>query len=165
MSREISTSKGRVIMQSEQQQSGQAALKDAIARLEQSWKVLPHELDSGVPLVGQAKRSANTLTRWYVAPIVEQQNTFNAAVVHAIQHLAELIASVSGDIPALQDRISQLTLNLQRLTASLEQLSDIQAPLHYHIADIEQHLCDIDDAQTIMAERLAHLGVEVEQPS
>jgi hypothetical protein len=159
-------------MQSEQQQIGQAALKDAIARLEQSWKVLPHELDSRVPLVGQAKRSANTLTRWYVAPIVEQQNAFNAAVVHAIQHLVELIASVSDDIPALQERISQLTLNIQgltagleRLTASLEQLSDIQAPLHHHIADIEQHLCDIDDAQTIMAERLAHLGVEVEQPS
>jgi glycosyltransferase involved in cell wall biosynthesis len=172
MSREISTSKGGVIMQTEQQQIAQAALKDVIARLEQSWKVLPHELDSGVPLVGQAKRSANTLTRWYVAPIVEQQNAFNAAVVHAIQHLTELITSVSADIPALQDQISMLTLNIQgltagleRLTASLEQLSDIQTPLHHHIADIEQHLCDIDDAQTIMAERLAHPAVEVGQPS
>jgi hypothetical protein len=70
---------------------------------------------------------ANTLIRWYVGPIVEQQNAFNAATVNAIQAMAD----------------------------SVERLANEHAPLRQHVADMEQHLLDIDDAQTTMARRLA----------
>ena len=114
-----------------------------IAQLDQLWHVQPHELTSELPLVGQAKQAANTLTRWYLQPILEQQNAFNAAVVHALQYLAETT-----------DR------SRDELVAHLEQLMHTNASLQQHIADIELHLCDIDDAQTSLAERL----VVPEQP-
>jgi hypothetical protein len=48
-----------------------------------------------VPVVGRGialtKRTARLLLRWYINPIVDQQNDFNAAVVRA---LAELSAEV-----------------------------------------------------------------------
>lgn len=101
--------------------------KESVAKLHALWRLAPHEPGSALPLLGEAKRLANTLTRWYVQPIVEQQNAFNAATVHAVQELAD----------------------------TLERLVGEHAPLRQHVADIEQHLLDIDDAQTAMARRMA----------
>ena len=58
---------------------------DAVAHLDGLWKVEPRPLGSAVPGVGRAKELANSLTKWYVQGIVEQQNAFNAALVQAIQ--------------------------------------------------------------------------------
>lgn len=45
-----------------------------------------------VPVVGRAlalaKRAVRLLLRWYINPIVDQQNDFNAAVVRALSELA-----------------------------------------------------------------------------
>ena len=45
-----------------------------------------------VPVVGRgvalAKRAVRLLLRWYINPIVDQQNDFNAAVVRALNELA-----------------------------------------------------------------------------
>ena len=45
-----------------------------------------------VPIVGRAvsltKRVVRLLLRWYINPIVDQQNDFNAAVVRALNELA-----------------------------------------------------------------------------
>jgi glycosyltransferase involved in cell wall biosynthesis len=133
-----------------------ARVQAAVARLDELWRVQPQDLTSQAPLLGEAKRAANSLTRWYVLPIVEQQNAFNTAVVHALQQLAEAVEHLSGVAPQLRDQIEQLR-------AQIERLQHEQAPVHQHIADIEQHLCDIDDAQTLLAERLAQAAPEVEQ--
>jgi glycosyltransferase involved in cell wall biosynthesis len=101
--------------------------RTAVARLHELWKLEALEPGSALPLVGQAKRMANTLTRWYLQPIIEQQNAFNAATVNAIQALADTTERLVGE----------------------------HAPLRQHVADIEQHLLDIDDAQTEMARRMA----------
>ena len=106
---------------------GYSRFRAAVAKLHTLWRIEPHEPGSAIPLVGQAKRIANTLIRWYVGPIVEQQNAFNAATVNAVQALAD----------------------------SVERLAGEHAPLRQHVADIEQHLLDIDDAQTAMARRLS----------
>lgn len=109
-----------------------AAYAEEIARLHALWRVAPGDLGSATPLLGAAKQAANTLTRWYVEPLVERQNGFNAALVHAIQALAEALTRVEADLPALRQ----------------------------HIADLEQHALDIDDLQTAMARRLAALPPE-----
>ncbi|NWG20306.1 MAG: glycosyl transferase family 1 [Chloroflexi bacterium] len=101
--------------------------RDSLSRLHELWRVTPGDLGSAMPLLGAAKHAANTLTRWYVEPLVERQNAFNAAVVHAVQALADALARVEAAQPAL----------------------------HQHIADLEQHVLDIDDLQTAMARRLA----------
>ena len=104
--------------------------RELVARLHQHWRVEPQALGSPLPLVGQAKRIANRLAEWYVQPIVEQQNAFNADVVNSVQALAD----------------------------TLERLVREHAPMRQHLADIEYHLLDIDDAQTEMARRLAERG-------
>lgn len=101
--------------------------KRKVAALDELWKVQPQELTSSQPLVGQAKQAANSLTRWYVTPIVSQQNDFNAATVHALQAIAETLTQLVAEQPALRQQL----------------------------ADIEQHLADIDDAQTAMAKKIA----------
>lgn len=98
-----------------------------VAALDNVWKIAPGELGSGLPLLGQAKQAANTLTRWYVAPIVEQQNAFNAAAVHALQAIAEALTRLAAEQPGVRQQL----------------------------ADIGQHLADIDDAQTAMARTIA----------
>jgi glycosyltransferase involved in cell wall biosynthesis len=100
--------------------------REEVGRLHSLWKLEAIEPGSALPLVGQAKRLANTLIRWYMQPIIAQQNAFNAATVNAVQALAD---------------------TTERLVAQ-------QAPLQQHVADIEQHLLDIDDAQTEMARRM-----------
>jgi glycosyltransferase involved in cell wall biosynthesis len=102
-------------------------LRELVARLHERWRVEPRALQSALPLVGQLKRMANRLTEWYVRPIVAQQNAFNADLVNSIQVLAD----------------------------TLERLASEHGPMQQHLADIEQHLLDIDDAQTALARRLA----------
>jgi DNA repair exonuclease SbcCD ATPase subunit len=64
---------------------------ELLRRLDELWRITPQPLSSGLPLVGQLKEQANALTRWYVQPIVAQQNQFNAAVVQAMHSLAASI--------------------------------------------------------------------------
>jgi len=79
-----------------------------------------------VALVNKIVRRA---LRWYINPIVEQQNAFNAATVHALQAIADALAQLVGEQPALRQQL----------------------------ADIEQHLRDIDEAQTAIARKLSAL--------
>jgi hypothetical protein len=131
---------------------------DAVARLDGLWKVEPRPLGSPVPGVGRAKELANSLTKWYVQGIVEQQNAFNAALVHAIQSLAanddrrhsELslhINAASGQLrqalALAQKRVEQVALRVEQLAQRVEQQS--------------HHFADIDDAQTAMADAVAEL--------
>jgi hypothetical protein len=131
---------------------------DAVARLDGLWKVEPRPLGSAVPGVGRAKDLANSLTKWYVQGIVEQQNAFNAALVHAIQTLAanddrrhsELSLHINASSGQLrqalalaQKRVEQVALRVEQLAQRIEQQS--------------HHFADIDDAQTAMAEAIAEL--------
>ncbi len=182
----------------------------ALSQLDQLWQIQPQDLTSQVPLLGQVKQSANTLTRWYVQPLIDQQNTFNAAVVHALQQMAEAhdrhTTNITQHLYSLQDQVDRLAayvdqfaahtethgVNIARHLTSLqqqvdqlathvephlehvtrhvtslqehvEQLIEAGNSLHQHVADIEVHLCDIDDAQTLLAQQLA--APEAEQQS
>jgi hypothetical protein len=124
---------------------------DAVARLDGLWKVEPRPLGSGVPGVGRAKELANSLTKWYVQGIVEQQNAFNAALVHAIQTLA------AND----DRRHSELSLHINASSSQMRQaLALAQKRVEQVAQRVEEHarhLADIDDAQTAMAEAIAEL--------
>lgn len=60
------------------------------------------------PVVGRgialAKRGTRLLLRWYVNPIVEQQNAFNEAVVRAIAALDERQREIERRLVAGEDR-------------------------------------------------------------
>ncbi|HMO59397.1 MAG TPA: glycosyl transferase family 1 [Roseiflexaceae bacterium] len=103
------------------------AYRDLIARLDALWQLQPGDHRAQQRLLAPAKQLVNQVAAWYVEPIRQQQNHFNAATVQALQALAAAIDTLAGE----------------------------QAPLKQHIADIERHLLDIDDAQTLLARRLA----------
>ncbi len=127
------------------------ARNDAVARLDGLWKIEPRPLGSSVPGVGRAKELANSLTRWYVQGIVEQQNAFNAALVQAIQALA------AND----DRRHSELSLHINAFSSQMRQaLALTQKRVEQVAQRVEEHarhLADIDDAQTAMAETIAEL--------
>lgn len=125
------------------------AFKQQLAQLHQLWQVRPQALDSAIPLLGRAKQTANSLTEWYLQPIIEQQNAFNAATARAIQALADTFEQM------LRDDVDR------RIQERFELIQHEQEPIRQHIADIEQHLLDIDDAQTTIARRLATSDEEV----
>ncbi|MCG8351180.1 MAG: glycosyltransferase family 4 protein [Chloroflexales bacterium] len=113
---------------------------DAILQLDHLWQLQPRESKSRFPFFNKIKQFANTFIRWYVQPLVEQQNVFNAAVVHALQSLAHAQDQQQKQIDIVKERLEQLV----RDNASLQQ----------HVADMELHLCDIDDIQTEFSRRL-----------
>lgn len=108
-----------------------AALREAVGQLDALWRITPQPLASGLPLLGQAKELANSLTRWYVQGIVEQQNQFNAAVVHALQAITA------------------------RLDAFDDQNHWQQRALWQGITDTQSAIAALDDADTALAARVA----------
>jgi glycosyltransferase involved in cell wall biosynthesis len=107
------------------------AASAALARLDALWRVEPQPLTSGVPLLGGAKELANSLARWYVQGIVQQQNAFNAAVVQAL-------SALSARLDAADDR------------ARWEGRAVWQG-----LADLHAVLAALDDADTDLAARIA----------
>jgi glycosyltransferase involved in cell wall biosynthesis len=133
----------------------------AVKRLDELWKVQPQPLTSGIPLLGQAKELANSLARWYMQSIVEQQNAFNAAVVQALQALSanddrrhnELIAHVHS----LHSQMNGLRQELAALLRRIEQDERRVEQDEQRIEQLAQHLADADEADTALAGRFLQL--------
>jgi hypothetical protein len=68
---------------------GNAERNAALSRLDHLWRLQPQNLTSVLPLLSQAKQAASTVMRWYMQPVIDQQNRFNAAVVQALHQMAE----------------------------------------------------------------------------
>lgn len=153
-----------------------------LGQIDSLWQVRPQELGSALPLLAQAKQAANSLTRWYVQGIVEQQNAFNAAVVQALQAIAdsddrrhslaigsaaeahEALAELRRQMATQQEWTANISAALQSLHKSILALESRLAPISQHIADIEQHLLDLDEAQTELALRLTALPEAASKP-
>jgi glycosyltransferase involved in cell wall biosynthesis len=149
---------------------------EMLSKLDQLWKVQPQPLTSGVPGVGRAKELANSLTRWYVQSIVDQQNAFHAAVVHTFQTFAaeidqrhaELVQHIHHHAEAQMRRFErdellieqtreQLQANVEQTNASLEEIAFNRNLIYHTRHDIDQNL--LEQQQNIletqqMADRL-----------
>ena len=64
------------------------------------WPVMP--MGIAAKLSAYAQKIVRRLLRWYIDPIVEQQNAFNTAVVRALESLKATSASVSARITDLE---------------------------------------------------------------
>ena len=134
---------------------------EAVRRLDDLWNVQPRPLSSSVPMLGQAKELANSLTRWYLQSIVEQQNAFNAAVVQALQALSanddrrhnELLSHVH----LLHNQVNSLHQQLAALLRRIEQSERSIERVEQRGEQYAQHLSDVDDAETALAACLVQL--------
>jgi O-antigen biosynthesis protein len=126
--------------------------------LQQKWNVSERPFTSQVPIAGRliaALRTAwnSVATKWYVRPIVQQQNEFNFLVVQALQnradalrHLPALMAQLqtyeswlieqdragvntTRDMAELTTQLTQMNRRLQAIAKRLERLEARSAPL------------------------------------
>jgi len=106
------------------------------------WPVMPKRL---VPkMVAYAKKITRRLLRWYINPIIDQQNDMNAAVAEALEELYTAVAT-------LNDRIGE---------RRFEEALDIKSFFKANREEIEQLRRDIKELchqQTAMMARLQEL--------
>jgi phage regulator Rha-like protein len=101
---------------------------EMLSKLDHLWKVQPQPLTSGLPGVSRAKELANSLTRWYVQSIVDQQNAFHAAVVHTFQVFAaemdqrhaELVQHIHNHATAQMRRFERNELLIEQTREQLQ---------------------------------------------
>lgn len=110
---------------------------DPLARVRERQRINPH-LPIGWPvmpagilpkLIAYAQKITRRLLRWYINPLVEQQNQFNAAVTDALAGLVGLSAQVA-DLDLAQKTLLELSdRQEQARTAMLAQLDNSRAAL------------------------------------
>lgn len=130
--------------QTESRSSSESASHDGtLSRLRARRRVIEPQFTSAAPLVASAlvrlRRGWNWMsTKWYVRPIVEQQNAFNESVVDAISLIedqaAETRHALNGlgqkldtweDLPVQSERaVVGLTRDLALLEARLQRIED-----------------------------------------
>jgi hypothetical protein len=94
-------------------------LRNVIKQVNETWNVSAHlPITWGnPPLVGRgiayAKRATRLLLRWYINPIVEQQNNFNAATTRAMLQLNAYLEQLTREGHELEQRVAALEEKLQ----------------------------------------------------
>jgi len=94
-------------------------LRKAVDELNDHWFVSAHlPMTWDTPLVGRlgsyTKRVVRILLRWYINPIVEQQNRFNAVTARAAVELNAYAELLTRQQAELEERIAALEQGLGR---------------------------------------------------
>ena len=88
-------------------------LRTAVQEISDNWHVSAHlPILWDTPVVGRlgsyTKRLVRILLRWYINPIVEQQNNYNEAVARAIVQLTAYEDRLSRQFQMLDERLDRL---------------------------------------------------------
>jgi hypothetical protein len=90
-----------------------AELRSSIESVNDTWFVSAHlPITWETRIVGRmgayTKRLVRLLLRWYINPIVEQQNRFNSAVARSLVELLAYQERMAREWQALEERVAQL---------------------------------------------------------
>jgi hypothetical protein len=89
-------------------------LRALVRQVNERWNVSAHlPITWGSPpvigrAIAYAKRVTRLLLRWYINPIVEQQNNFNAAATRALLQTNAYLEQLTREQYALEQRIKEL---------------------------------------------------------
>ena len=89
-------------------------LRNLVRQAQENWQISAHLPITwgGPPLIGRgiayAKRVTRLLLRWYINPIVEQQNNYNAAVSRALLQMDAYLEQLTRENFKLEQRIAAL---------------------------------------------------------
>jgi len=83
----------------------------SLALYRANWRVEPHlpiawpEWPPGLwpKIAALFQKSARRLLRWYITPIIEQQNEINAVLLYAVETLAQEVTFLEGQLAARED--------------------------------------------------------------
>lgn len=104
----------------------ETALVEGLDRMEAATSVDPH-LPIAWPtwppglvpkLMAVTQKLVRRGLRWYIDPIVEQQNSFNRATADTAQDLRELLRALAGENARLTRRLAEIEARLAALEAS-----------------------------------------------
>lgn len=93
-------------------------LRALVRQVNERWNVSAHLPITwgGPPLVGRgiayAKRVTRLLLRWYINPIIEQQNNYNAAATRALLQINAYLEQLTREDYALAQRLNALEMRL-----------------------------------------------------
>ena len=98
-----------------------AELKRSVEAVNDNWFVSAHlPITWETRIVGRlgayAKRAVRVLLRWYINPIVEQQNRFNSAVARTLVEMAAYHERMTREWQSLDERVEQLEESVIRDT-------------------------------------------------
>jgi glycosyltransferase involved in cell wall biosynthesis len=128
-----------------------AARNQALRALAAGYQMADRPLPGG--LIGRIRRLLiDHIVRPFVAPLVEQQNSHNAAVLRALDALAENADARRSDTFAHLD--SYAIQQHQRISSAETRLTSAE----HRLGAIDDHLSDLDDNDTLLAEHIAALG-------
>jgi glycosyltransferase involved in cell wall biosynthesis len=128
-----------------------AARNAALRALAAGYQVAERPLPGG--LIGRVRRLlVDHVVRPFVAPLVEQQNAHNAAVLRALDALAE-----NADARR-SDTFAQLDAHTLELHQRLSTAEALLASTTRQLGAIDDRLTDLDDNDTLLAERIVALG-------
>jgi hypothetical protein len=90
-----------------------AELKRSVEAVNDSWFVSAHlPITWETRLVGRlgayTKRAVRLLLRWYINPIVEQQNRFNSSIARTLVEMAAYQERLTREWQSLEERIDKL---------------------------------------------------------
>lgn len=135
------------------------------------YQLIPHPFRSSVPVIGPVIAWFRTVwnsvsTRWYLAPLLQQQSEYNHSVVRELQILNQTIQTLQVQIHRIgqeQERQTQVIIaDQQALRTDVQTLrtsiADLQA-LRTSIADLQALRTPIADLQTVTH----HLSVYTQQ--
>jgi glycosyltransferase involved in cell wall biosynthesis len=135
-----------------------AARNQALQVLAAGYQIAERPLPGG--LIGRIRRLLiDHIVRPFVAPLLEQQNAHNAAVLRALDTLAENSDARRSEFFALLD--TQIVGLDKRLRATEVRLGTAEArfnSIDQQLPIIDVRLADLDDIATLLAERIAALG-------
>lgn len=114
---------------------------------------------SSTPLIGRlivrVREMWNSVsTKWYVRPMLLQQNRFNVNVTQAVQELASAIGDLSTHLERLATHLDQLEERLVSTDRDMTQVARKVAEGEYRLRQSHKQLRD-ETAE--LAQRLAHL--------
>jgi hypothetical protein len=96
-------------------------LRGLVRQVNEGWNVSAHlPITWGAPpLIGRmlayAKRATRLLLRWYINPIVEQQNNFNASVSRSLIQINAYLEQLTREGYDLEQRLATLETRLAEL--------------------------------------------------
>ncbi len=128
-------------------QEGAARVMRVNEAEEQQWYsravLREHRFHSDVPLVGpliaRFREAWNDVsTRWYVRPLIEQQNALNSAMVSRLLELQAMVADTESWLTQQDQQHTALTHDLAELSAQLALKSRTLSDLEQRLALLEK---------------------------
>lgn len=116
------------------------------------------------PLIAWVRAAWNSVsTKWYVQPLITQQNEFNALVVNQLRSMAEQLHEQEAHLVEIDRRIWEIDRRLVEGSAQSAQLADRIGSQETRIHDLDAWLIAQDREQSESIHDLAELRVRLVQ--